>query len=38
MDEREFDDFYSASFQRVVGQVYAMIGDRDRCRSGGGDR
>lgn len=32
MDEHEFDDFYSASFQRVVGQVYAMIGDRDEAQ------
>src|SRR3954467_11748518 len=32
MDEREFDDFYSASFQRVTGQVYAMIGDRDEAQ------
>lgn len=32
MDEREFDDFYTASFQRVVGQVYAMIGDRDEAQ------
>lgn len=32
MDEREFDDFYTASFQRIVGQVYAMIGDRDEAQ------
>src|SRR4051812_49479653 len=32
MDEREFDDFYSASFQRVTGQVYAMIGNRDEAQ------
>lgn len=32
MDEREFDDFYTASFQRVTGQVYAMIGDRDEAQ------
>jgi RNA polymerase sigma-70 factor (ECF subfamily) len=31
MDEREFDDFYTASFQRVTGQVYAMIGNRDEA-------
>ena len=24
MDEREFDDFYTASFQRITGQVYAI--------------
>lgn len=28
MDAQEFDDFYAASFQRLVGQVHAMIGDR----------
>jgi RNA polymerase sigma-70 factor (ECF subfamily) len=32
MDEREFDDFYTASFQGVVAQVYAMIGDRDEAQ------
>jgi RNA polymerase sigma-70 factor, ECF subfamily len=32
MDEREFDDFYTASFQRVTGQVYAMIGNRDEAQ------
>jgi RNA polymerase sigma-70 factor (ECF subfamily) len=32
MDEREFDDFYTASFQKVTGQVYAMIGDRDEAQ------
>ena len=32
MDEREFDDFYTASFQRIVGQLYAMIGDRDEAQ------
>src|SRR5512132_2636264 len=32
MDEREFDDFYTASFRRVTGQVYAMIGDRDEAQ------
>jgi RNA polymerase sigma-70 factor (ECF subfamily) len=32
MDEREFDDFYTASFQRITGQVYAMIGDRDEAQ------
>ncbi len=31
MDEREFDDFYAASFQRVTGQLYAMIGNRDEA-------
>lgn len=29
MDAEEFDAFYVASFSRVVGQVYAMVGDRD---------
>ncbi|MGZ4447260.1 MAG: RNA polymerase sigma factor [Nocardioides sp.] len=32
MDEREFDDFYAASFQRVTAQVYAMIGNRDEAQ------
>lgn len=27
MDAEEFDVFYAASFQRLVGQVYAMTGD-----------
>ncbi|MCW2843193.1 MAG: Sigma-70, region 4 type 2 [Nocardioides sp.] len=32
MDEREFDDFYASSFQRITGQVYAMIGSRDEAQ------
>jgi RNA polymerase sigma-70 factor, ECF subfamily len=32
MDEREFDDFYTASFQRITAQVYAMIGNRDEAQ------
>ena len=32
MEEREFDDFYAASFERVTGQVYAMIGNRDEAQ------
>ncbi len=32
MDEQEFDDFYSASFARITGQLYAMIGDRDEAQ------
>jgi len=32
MDAEEFDAFYTASFTRVVGQVYAMIGDRDEAQ------
>jgi RNA polymerase sigma-70 factor (ECF subfamily) len=32
MDAEEFDDFYAASFQRLVGQVYAMTGDRDEAQ------
>lgn len=32
MDAEEFDDFYAVSFQRLVGQVYAMIGDRDEAQ------
>jgi RNA polymerase sigma-70 factor, ECF subfamily len=31
MDERQFDDFYNASFARITSQVYAMIGDRDEA-------
>jgi RNA polymerase sigma-70 factor, ECF subfamily len=32
MDEADFDEFYTASFARVTGQVYAMIGDRDEAQ------
>lgn len=32
MDEREFDDFYTASFSRVTHQLTAMIGDRDEAQ------
>lgn len=32
MDEREFDEFYAASFQRVAGALYAMIGSRDEAQ------
>lgn len=32
MNEQEFDDFYSASFSRVTGQLYAMIGNRDEAQ------
>ena len=32
MDEREFDDFYTASFQRITAQIYAMIGNRDEAQ------
>jgi RNA polymerase sigma-70 factor, ECF subfamily len=32
MDEREFDDFYTASFNRITAQVYAMIGNRDEAQ------
>lgn len=32
MDEQEFDDFYAASFSRVTGQVYAMIGSLDEAQ------
>jgi RNA polymerase sigma-70 factor, ECF subfamily len=32
VDEAEFDDFYAASFARVAGQVYAMVGDRDEAQ------
>ena len=32
MDADEFDAFYTASFTRVVGQLHAMIGDRDEAQ------
>lgn len=32
MDEREFDDFYTASFSRITHQVHAMIGDWDEAQ------
>jgi RNA polymerase sigma-70 factor (ECF subfamily) len=32
MDEAEFDEFYSSSFARITGQLYAMIGDRDEAQ------
>lgn len=32
MDAAEFDDFYTTSFARVTGQLYAMIGDRDEAQ------
>src|SRR5690242_8405498 len=32
MDEAEFDEFYTSSFGRVTGQIYAMIGDRDEAQ------
>lgn len=32
MNEQEFDDFYTASFARITGQVYAMIGNRDEAQ------
>jgi RNA polymerase sigma-70 factor (ECF subfamily) len=32
MDEAEFDDFYTSSFARIAGQLYAMIGDRDEAQ------
>jgi RNA polymerase sigma-70 factor (ECF subfamily) len=32
MEEREFDDFYTASFHRITGQVYAMIGNHDEAQ------
>lgn len=31
MEADEFDHFYAASFRRVTGQVYAMIGDYDEA-------
>lgn len=32
MDEAEFDEFYTSSFARVTGQLYALIGDRDEAQ------
>jgi RNA polymerase sigma-70 factor (ECF subfamily) len=32
MDAEEFDDFYAASFRRLVHQVHAMVGDRDEAQ------
>ncbi len=32
MEAAEFDDFYTASYPRVVNQVHAMIGDREEAR------
>jgi RNA polymerase sigma-70 factor (ECF subfamily) len=32
MDAQEFDDFYAASFRRLVHQVHAMVGDRDEAQ------
>ena len=32
MDERDFDDFYTASYRRLTGQVYAMIGNLDEAQ------
>ena len=32
MDETEFDEFYTASFTRLVGQLHAMIGNRDEAQ------
>jgi len=32
MDEQEFDDFYAASFSRLTGQLYAMVGNRDEAQ------
>lgn len=32
MEAEEFDAFYAASFARLVGQLHAMIGDRDEAQ------
>ena len=32
MDAEAFDEFYAASFARVVGQVYALVGNRDEAQ------
>ncbi len=31
MDEQAFDEFYQASFRRLTGQLYAMIGNREEA-------
>ena len=31
MDSTEFDEFYTATYARVVTQVYAMVGNRDEA-------
>jgi RNA polymerase sigma-70 factor (ECF subfamily) len=32
MDGHEFDEFFTASYRRVTGQVYAIIGDYDEAQ------
>jgi len=32
MDAEEFDHFYTVSFSRLVGQIYAMTGNRDEAQ------
>jgi len=32
MDAEAFDEFYAASFRRLVGQIYAMIGSHDEAQ------
>ena len=32
MEAEEFDDFYAASFRRLVHQLHAMTGDRDEAQ------
>ena len=32
MEREEFTDFYAASFQRLVGQLYAMTGDQSEAQ------
>ena len=32
MEREEFADFYAASFQRLVGQLYAMTGDQSEAQ------
>src|SRR6478672_9742704 len=32
MDAEAFDQFYEASFARLVGQVYALVGNRDEAQ------
>lgn len=31
MDSSEFDEFYTATYARVITQVYAMVGNRDEA-------
>ena len=32
MNGQEFDEFFVASFRRITGQLYVMIGDHDEAQ------